>query len=112
MTCRSIGLLVTLALALFVAPLMADAQQPTKVYRVGRLSAGSPPEVSPFVQRTAEAFRQGLRELGHVEGQNLVLTWRFAEGRLERLPARRVLCRSHPERRQGGRPAYRAAHHI
>jgi putative ABC transport system substrate-binding protein len=87
MTRRSIGLLVTLALALFVALLMADAQQPTKVYRVGRLSAGSPPEVSPFVQRTAEAFRQGLRELGHVEGQNLVLTWRFAEGRLERLPA-------------------------
>jgi putative tryptophan/tyrosine transport system substrate-binding protein len=87
MTRRSIGLLVTLALALFVALLMADAQQPTKVYRVGRLSAGSPPEVSPFVQRTAEAFRQGLRELGHVEGENLVLTWRFAEGRLERLPA-------------------------
>jgi putative tryptophan/tyrosine transport system substrate-binding protein len=56
------------------------------VYRVGQLSAGSPPEVSPFVQWTAEAFRQGLRALGYVEGQNLALTWRFAEGSLERLP--------------------------
>jgi putative tryptophan/tyrosine transport system substrate-binding protein len=86
MTRRTIGLLVTLALALLGMPLMADAQQPTKVYRIGRLSAGSPPEVSPPGQRTAEAFRQGLHELGYVEGQNLVIEWRFAEGRLERLP--------------------------
>ncbi len=87
MTRRTIGLLVTLALTVLVAPLQADAQQPTKVYHVGRLSSGSPPEVSPFVYRTAEAFRHGLRALGYVEGQNLALTWRFAEGRLERLPA-------------------------
>jgi putative tryptophan/tyrosine transport system substrate-binding protein len=73
MTCRTIRLLVTLALALLVTPLLADAQQPTKVYRLGRLASGSPPEVSPFVHRTAEAFRQGLRALGYVEGQNLVI---------------------------------------
>jgi putative ABC transport system substrate-binding protein len=85
MTRRTLGLLVTLVLALLVTPLRADTQQSTKVYRVGRLNAGSPPEVSPLGQRTAEAFRQGLRELGYVEGRNLVLTWRFAEGRLERL---------------------------
>jgi ABC-type uncharacterized transport system substrate-binding protein len=83
---RAIGLLVTFALALLVTPLMADAQQPTKVYRIGRLAAGSPPEGSPFGNRTAEAFRQGLRALGYVEGQNLVIEWRFGEGRLERLP--------------------------
>jgi ABC-type uncharacterized transport system substrate-binding protein len=86
MTRRTIGLLVTFALALLVMPLRADAQQPATAYRVGRLSASSSPEVSPFVQRTAKAFRQGLRELGYVEGQNLVIEWRFAEGRLDRLP--------------------------
>jgi putative ABC transport system substrate-binding protein len=86
MTRRLLGLLVTLAFTLPVAPLAAEAQQPTKRYHIGRLSAGSPPEVSPLGQQTAEAFRQGLRELGYVEGQNLVIEWRFAEGRLERLP--------------------------
>jgi hypothetical protein len=70
---RTIGLLVTLALALLVTPLLADAQQPTKVYRIGRLAAGSPPEGPPFGHRTAEAVRQGLRALGYVEGQNLVI---------------------------------------
>ncbi len=97
MTCRTIRLLVTLALALLVTPLLADAQQPTKVFRTGRLAAGSPPEGPPFGHRTAEAFRQGLRELGYVEGQNLVIEWRFGEGRLERLPelaANWSICRS------------------
>jgi putative ABC transport system substrate-binding protein len=82
MTRHRIGLLVTLTLAILVAPSAAEAQQPTKVYRIGRLSSGSPPDM----ERTAEAFRQGLREHGYVEGQNLVIAWRFAEGRLERLP--------------------------
>jgi hypothetical protein len=44
----------------------------TLVYRIGRLSSGSPPDV----QRTAEAFRQGLRDLGYIEGQNLVIEYR------------------------------------
>jgi putative ABC transport system substrate-binding protein len=82
MTRHRFGLLVTLTLAILVAPSAAEAQQPTKVYRIGRLSSGSPPDM----ERTAEAFRQGLREHGYVEGQNLVIAWRFAEGRLERLP--------------------------
>jgi ABC-type uncharacterized transport system substrate-binding protein len=115
MTRRTIGFLVTLALALLVTPLMADAQQPTKVYRIGRLAAGSPPEVSPFVQRTAEAFRQGLRELGYVEGQNLVMTWRFAEGRLERLPelaAELVQLPVDVLVVSGGEPVIRAAQHA
>src|SRR5215510_14463867 len=59
----------------------AEAQQPTKVPRVGYLVAGS-----PITART-ESFRQGLRELGYVEGKNIVIEWRSAEGKLDRIPA-------------------------
>src|SRR6266436_2205888 len=77
------GLSIILALSILVAPVVAAAQQPTKVYRIGRLSPGLPPsQPSPSM----EAFRQRLRELGYVEGQNLVIEWRWAEGREERLP--------------------------
>ncbi|MBI2088981.1 MAG: ABC transporter substrate-binding protein [Deltaproteobacteria bacterium] len=57
----------------------AEAQQSKKVPRIGFLSAAL---VEPF----REAFRQGLRELGYVEGQDIVIEWRHAEGRVERLP--------------------------
>jgi putative ABC transport system substrate-binding protein len=81
MTCRLIALLVTLAFGLFVAPLVANAQPAAKVARIGYLSpaggAGSP---------LAEAFRQGLRELGYVEGHNLALEFRAATGG-DQLPA-------------------------
>ena len=60
-----------------------EAQQPTKVPRIGYLIASSP---SAIAART-EAFRQGLRELGYVEGKNIVIEWRYAEGKLDRLPA-------------------------
>jgi putative ABC transport system substrate-binding protein len=60
-----------------------EAQQPTKIPRIGYLSATSP---SANAARY-EAFRQGLRELGYVEGKNIVIEWRFAEGKLDRLPA-------------------------
>ena len=60
----------------------ASAQQPAKIPRIGFLT-GSP---TVFPGRI-EAFRQGLRELGHVEGKNLVIEWRYAEGKLDRLPA-------------------------
>jgi putative ABC transport system substrate-binding protein len=79
---RTIGLLVTLALGLLVAPLAAEAQPATHVHRIGWLHPGlSRPEPHPSL----EAFRQGLRALGYVEGQNLVIEDRFAEGRAERL---------------------------
>jgi ABC-type uncharacterized transport system substrate-binding protein len=58
------------------------AQQPTKIPRVGHLSAGVASD--PARQ---EAFRQGLRELGYVEGKNIVIEWRFAEGKSERVSA-------------------------
>jgi putative tryptophan/tyrosine transport system substrate-binding protein len=82
MLCRTIGLLVTLAFGLLAAPLAADAQPPTHVHRIGRLQAGPPSDPNP----TLEAFREGLRDLGYVEGQNLVIESRYAEGREERLP--------------------------
>jgi len=62
---------------------VAQAQQPTKVPRIGFLSSSSP---STNAART-EAFRQGLRELGYVEGKNIVIEYRSAEGKLDRLPA-------------------------
>ena len=61
----------------------ADAQQPKKVPRIGFLSASSPSVVATRI----EAFRQGLRELGYVEGKNIVIEYRYAEGKLDRLPA-------------------------
>jgi putative ABC transport system substrate-binding protein len=69
-------------LGLLCALLTAEAQQATKVYRIGRLYPGSPTEPNPNL----EAFRQGLRELGYVEGQNLIIESRYAEGSEERLP--------------------------
>ena len=62
-------------------PLAARAQQPAKVPRIGFLFYGSPGP-SPEL----DAFRQGLRELGYIEGQNIVIEYRFASGRVERLP--------------------------
>jgi hypothetical protein len=71
MTRRTIGLLVTLTLAILVAPLAAAAQPPAgKVHRIGRLIAGVPPAgPNPLL----EAFRQGLRDLGYVEGRHMLI---------------------------------------
>ena len=64
--------MLTCALGLLVAPLTAEAQQPTHVHRLGGLHPGlSRPAPHPSL----EAFRQGLRELGYVEGQHLVLAY-------------------------------------
>ena len=67
---------------LLVAPLVAEAQQAAKVPRIGYLSINLPG--GPHM---TEGFRQGLRELGYVEGRNVVIEFRDAEGKLERLPA-------------------------
>ena len=75
-----VGLVATLALAILVAPLAANAQPPGKVFRVSVLLSASPG--SP----TFQLFKQRLQELGYVEGQNLALEVRAAEGKLERLP--------------------------
>ena len=64
-------------------PLGARAQQPAKIPRVGLLSTFSPSETGPWHQ----ALRQGLRDLGWVEGESISIEYRYAEGRLDRLPA-------------------------
>jgi putative ABC transport system substrate-binding protein len=73
---------VILALVFLAAPLAAGGQQPGKIARVGRLS----PVSASADARTLAAFRQGLRELGWIEGQNIAFEYRFAEGKLDRLP--------------------------
>jgi putative tryptophan/tyrosine transport system substrate-binding protein len=61
----------------------AEAQQPTKIPRIGFLDAGSPATTG----HRAQAFVQGLRDLGYVEGENIVIEYRWAAGKLESLPA-------------------------
>ncbi len=73
-------LLITVLLITFVS---AQAQQPTKVPRIGYLIGTSQ---SASLART-EAFRQGLREFGYVEGKNIVMEWRYADGKPDHLGA-------------------------
>jgi putative ABC transport system substrate-binding protein len=79
---RLIGLAVILVVGLTLVSLGAEGQQAGKVYRIGWLSPGSPP-AQP--SRTVSAFQQALRDLGYVEGQNLVIEYRYGEGSQERL---------------------------
>jgi putative ABC transport system substrate-binding protein len=80
---RTLGGIITLALGVLVMPLATAARQPaTTVHRIGVLAAASP-SVDPARH---EAFRQGLRELGYVEGKNMVIERRFAEDNTDRLP--------------------------
>jgi putative tryptophan/tyrosine transport system substrate-binding protein len=72
-----------LSAMLFALCSSAEAQQAKKVPRIGYLGATSR-STNPA---RIEAFRQGLRELGYVEGKNIVIEYRFAEGKLDRLPA-------------------------
>src|SRR5262245_42700452 len=78
---RKLGSFV-LCTMLFALWLPAEAQQPKKIPRIGFLAAVSASAIS---DRT-DAFRQGLRELGYLEGKNIVTEWRSAEGKLDRLP--------------------------
>ena len=78
-----VGCLVTLTLALLSVPFAAEAQPAAKIHRIGFLSPSSPAD--PRTQRFLEAFRQGLRELGWVEGQKIAIEYRWAEERPERL---------------------------
>jgi ABC-type uncharacterized transport system substrate-binding protein len=83
---RLIGLAVGLAVSLILASLdTAVAQSGEKGFRVGYLSPGSSSD--PARLRRFESFRQGLRELGYVEGQTIAIESRWAEGRYDRYPA-------------------------
>ncbi len=83
MRLRPVTLVVTFALGLLAGSLPTEAQQAGKVPRIGYLRFGSG---SPTTNQRYVAFRQRLRELGYVEGQNLVKEYRYAEGKRERLP--------------------------
>ena len=74
---------LALCAMLFALCSSAEAQQPAKVPRIGFLTVET---LSAFSTR-ADAFRQGLRELGYAEGKNLVIEWRYADGKLDRLSA-------------------------
>ena len=80
---RPIGLAVVLGLSLTLTPLAAEPQQAAKVYRVGFLGVSSASDYAPNLK----AFRQGLRDLGYEEGRNIRIDYRWAEGRVERLPS-------------------------
>jgi ABC-type uncharacterized transport system substrate-binding protein len=74
---------ILFVVVVLAVPVIAEAQQPKKVARIGFLAAVSHSANSARF----EAFRQGLRELGYVEDKNIVIEWRYAEGKLDRLPA-------------------------
>src|SRR6266498_4160793 len=74
--------LSVIAFLLVVTGAVAQAQQPKKVPRIGYLSAFEPARESP----RSEAIRLALRELGYIEGQNIAIEYRYAEGKLDRLP--------------------------
>ena len=76
------GGIVVIALTLAMCGAAAQAQQPAKISRIGVLIAGS---ASGYLPRV-EALRQRLRELGYVEGKNVLIEYRYAEGKLDRLP--------------------------
>jgi putative tryptophan/tyrosine transport system substrate-binding protein len=67
---------------LLSTPLIVEGQQTGKVWRIGFLSSRSPSATTVRI----EAFRRGLRELGYVEGRNLIIEYRWAEGKDDRLP--------------------------
>jgi putative ABC transport system substrate-binding protein len=80
---RKVFVFICLLLAVFLRAVFAEAQQPKKVPRIGYFQA---PPSSAVAART-DAFRQGLRELGYIEGKDIVIEYRYAEGKPDRIPA-------------------------
>jgi putative ABC transport system substrate-binding protein len=82
MNLREVPLLRIVALAALLVPFLVEAQQAARVARIGWLSQSAPSAPSPFY----EAFRQGMRDLGYVEGQNFTLEPRYTSGKNELWP--------------------------
>jgi putative tryptophan/tyrosine transport system substrate-binding protein len=102
------SLLLTLTVVILATIHLAEAQQPKKVPRIGLLTSASSTETATRI----EAFRQSLRELGYVEGKNIAIEHRFAEGKIDRLPdlaAELVRLKIDIIVATGGIPAVRAA---
>jgi putative tryptophan/tyrosine transport system substrate-binding protein len=79
---RHVTVLLLIALGAVLAPLVVDAQAPTQVARIGWMSRGNPTASDAAM----DAFRQGMRELGYVEGQTFVMEPRYAGGKSELMP--------------------------
>jgi putative ABC transport system substrate-binding protein len=77
-------LVIALGAGTLIAPLHSFAQQQGKIWRVGFLA--QPPRPDSLDSHIYGGCPQGMRELGYVEGKNLVIEWRFADDRIERLP--------------------------
>ena len=78
---RKAGVLsILFVVVLLAVAVIAEAQQPKKIPRIGYLVGGDPASEST----RAEAIRLALRELGYIEGQNIVIEYRYAEGKLDR----------------------------
>src|SRR5262249_15327397 len=82
MSKKVVGLAICAMLLALNVP--GEAQQPTKVPRIGYLS----PSDSATESTLSEAIRRALRELGYIEGQNIAIEYRYAEGKVERFPGR------------------------
>src|SRR5215475_8379184 len=85
---------LALTALLFALCISAGAQEPAKVWRIGVLVSSS----ASLNASRDDAFRQGLREMGYVEGKNIVMEYRYAEGKLDRLSELAAdLVRSQPD---------------
>src|SRR4030095_12948991 len=73
---------ILVAVVLLAVTVIAEAQQQPKIPRIGVLAQSS----AYFLSTQHEVFRQALRELGYMEGKNIVIEYRHAEGKLDRLP--------------------------
>src|SRR5215813_11166463 len=74
---------IVLGLSLLVFTVLAEAQQPTKIRRIGYVSGSGPVTSDPRF----DALRQGLRDLGYIEGKNILLEYRYAEGKQDPIPS-------------------------
>ena len=77
-----LAITTVVVVVLFAASLAVDAQPPVRIAKIGLLTPSTP----AIAEHLVEAFRRGLRELGHVEGKTFVLEVRHGEGRSERFP--------------------------
>jgi putative ABC transport system substrate-binding protein len=73
---------ILVAVVLLAVAVIAEAQQPNKVPRIGYLIA---PALSSTISARVDAFRQGLRELGYVKAKNIVIEYQYAEGKFDHL---------------------------
>jgi putative ABC transport system substrate-binding protein len=107
---KTVRLVMRLVLVILMAPLAIEAQRAKALAMIGYLGNASP----ALEAEQAEAFREGLRQLGYVEGQNLVIRYQWAEGQQERFAdLARELVRLQPDViLTAGTPGTLAAKHV